>query len=98
MMKSVITQCSKCSGYGVRREPEAPKGVGVVCDECKGTGKTRLWYKPFTKRRARQGIKQVTELSSGLGAIGFGSTAGPRISYEEFLNGKMPPCAFTTVP
>ena len=95
MQKSVDIQCPDCSGFGIQRYSDSPKKLGVVCGECCGTGKKVLWYKPFTSRRKRQGIDQVTQLANG--ALGFGSFYGPRIPYTHFLAGKMPSEAIKTV-
>ena len=89
-MKSVEVECGDCRGTGVHRDHRDPKGLGLVCGKCEGSGKTIFHYKPFTRRKKKNGIDQVTRPSGSLGAIGFGSSRGPRIPYQEFLNGKMP--------
>ncbi|MFZ2621298.1 MAG: hypothetical protein WAX37_02205 [Minisyncoccia bacterium] len=90
-MKSIDIECADCKGSGVRREPYLAKGLGFVCEKCHGSGKVTLRYKPFNKRRKRDDVDSVIPLSAGLNAIGLGTESGSRISYTEFLNGKMSP-------
>lgn len=96
-MKAIDIECSECRGTGVFRVRTAPKGLGIICGECNGTGKKTFEYKPFTSRRRRKDIDQVTKVSANLGGLGFGPLSGPRISYSEFLSGKMPEDAIKIV-
>lgn len=83
----VDVQCSACRGTGLRHGHAEPKGVGVVCAECKGKGETKLSYTPFTSRVIRDDIEFVTRSSAWF----FGVVPiGTQISYEEFLEGKIP--------
>lgn len=88
-MKSVVMVCPECDGFGVSRVAGGPKHIALVCGECEGSGKKTFYFKPFTARRERKGIKWVVGRSIAT-ALGFGPFAGPRISYGEFLAGKLP--------
>lgn len=94
-MKSIVTECSKCGGTGICRDHRDPKGLGLVCGSCEGKGGRTIHYRPFNRRKKKAGIEQVARPSAALGAIGVGASSGPRISYQEFLDGKMPDHALT---
>ncbi len=86
---SVEAQCSACGGTGVYCGFAEPKGVGVVCSGCDGSGKQVITYIPFTSRKRRTGVKTVqvsrgTFIGTGVGPV------GSSVSYKEFLDGKMP--------
>jgi len=87
-MESVKAECGSCGGTGVYSGFAEPKGVGVVCLNCKGTGCREIQYIPFTKRKHRNGIKKV-RLSRGSFILSCGPH-GEEISYSKFLSGKIP--------
>ena len=86
---TVKAECSSCGGTGVYRGFAEPKGVGVICLDCQGSGCREITYTPFISRKRRDGINEV-RVSRGrfiCGPIGPGETS---VSYDDFLNGKMP--------
>ena len=88
-MVEVEVECGACGATGIYHGFAEPEGVGVVCSRCKGKGKIKISYTPFTGRKIRSDIKKV-RLSKG-SFIGTGiGPVGEEISYEEFFNGKMP--------
>ncbi|MFA5376713.1 MAG: hypothetical protein WC455_13275 [Dehalococcoidia bacterium] len=85
----IEVECGSCGGTGIYRGLAEPKGVGVVCLDCKGSGCTRLEYIPFTGRRRRHDINTV-KLSRGRFICGPIGPHGQGVSYEDFLEGKIP--------
>ncbi len=86
---SVDAECGSCGGSGVYHGFAEPKGVGVVCLNCKGSGKASISYTPFTSRRRRDDIRTVRRSAGSFIATGVGPT-GSSVSYEEFFEGKLP--------
>lgn len=86
---SVEAECGSCDGTGIYRGFAEPKGVGVVCLNCDGTGRKVIKYKPFGGRRTRDDVKTVRRSAGSFIATGVGPTGGS-VTYEEFLSGKMP--------
>ena len=82
--REVKTQCDACNGTGIYCGFAEPKGTGVICTGCNGSGCAVIRYKPFKRRQRKSGVKTVSP-SRGRGLItGVGST-GERMSYAEFL-------------
>ncbi|MEN9560914.1 MAG: hypothetical protein RIQ56_187 [Candidatus Parcubacteria bacterium] len=88
-VKVAVVECGSCRGTGIYRGMSEPRGVGVVCLECKGTGRAIIAYVPFTTRRRRKGIHTVRRSAGTCIGTGAGPTGGS-ITYKEFLAGKMP--------
>ena len=88
-MAQVEAQCDSCKGTGIYHGMCEPKGVGVVCLNCDGTGKAIIKYTPFDGRKTRTGILHVQRSRGAFLPTGTGPT-GNSISYNEFLAGKMP--------
>lgn len=85
----VDTECSSCSGTGIYRGFAEPPGVGVVCLNCDGTGCRAIEYKLFTSRKTRNDIKTVRRSQGTFIGTGVGPGGGA-VSYQDFVNGKMP--------
>lgn len=88
--EKVEAQCGACGGTGIYCGFAEPKGVGVVCLKCGGTGKQIIEYIPFTERKTRADVKTVRLSQGTFLATGVGPYGG-EISYADFLAGKMPP-------
>jgi len=88
-MSSVQAECSSCGGTGVYCGFAEPKGTGVVCLSCDGTGCRTIEYKPFTGLKTRTGVHTVRRSQGTFIATGIGPTGGS-VSYDEFLKGKKP--------
>ncbi|MEK7637973.1 MAG: hypothetical protein AAB375_00905 [Patescibacteria group bacterium] len=87
--RKVEAQCSSCGGTGVYQGFAEPKGVGVVCLNCDGSGKEFIMYRPFITRKRRRYIKTVRLSQGNFIATGAGPSGGS-VTYEQFLAGKMP--------
>lgn len=88
-MITVNTECSACKGSGVYVGFAEPKGVGVVCLICAGSGCRKLEYVPFTVRRIRDNVQFVAQSQGSLLVTGVGPV-GNKITYNEFMRGKRP--------
>lgn len=94
-------ECQSCGGSGVYQGMAERDGASVVCHTCDGTGCEDyvFKYEPFKKRVIKKGVKRVF-------LSGYGYCVGVKpitfdngitvdfskegVSYEEFLQGKMP--------
>ena len=85
---TLTVECGSCRGTGVYRGFAEPEGTGVVCLECQGTGAKTMNYTPFTGRKRRNDVHTVRRSKGGF-VLSCGPTGGS-VSYQEFLNGKMP--------
>ena len=83
---TVNVPCESCAGTGIVCGVLEPKGIGVVCFRCYGTGAFKLIYTPFTKRATRRGVKFVQISPVYLS----GGSRSSKISYASFLKGKVP--------
>lgn len=90
MPEKIKIECSACGATGIYRGFAEPKGVGVICVECKGTGCKLLAYTPFRCRKQRQDVVTVCRSRGGFIATGIGPDAGGSVSYKDFLAGKVP--------
>ena len=86
----VEAECSDCGGTGVYCGFAEPKGTAVVCLGCDGTGCKKIFYKPFSGRRKKRGVQTVRLSGGRFIATGVGPSGGA-ITYQEFLDGKIPP-------
>lgn len=97
----IDVQCPACGGSGVYCGFAEGKGTAVVCNRCNGSGKYHYVYEyeEFSGRKIKEGIKRV--YLSGYGymtnlgkikydGVGLVDMNKEGVSYEEFLNGKMP--------
>lgn len=94
-------ECQSCNGTGVYSGMAERDGAALVCHTCEGKGKKQhvFRYNEFTGRKKSEKVKRVYKAGYGFvigtGVIGF-SDAGKvdmskeGVSYEEFLQGKMP--------
>ena len=88
-METLKTECSSCRGTGLYSGMCEGDGVAVVCITCAGTGCETISYKPFERRRGKQGIHTVRRSRGSFISAGVGPVGNP-ITYQEFQAGKMP--------
>ena len=96
----VETECQSCNGTGLYSGIAESDGVAVVCNKCDGTGKYIhiFKYKDWLGRNKRDDVKRVylpTRYKLGLGTLVFKGVGTidmnkEGVSYDEFLEGKMP--------
>lgn len=97
----MMIECPSCKGTGVYSGIGEGEGIGVVCTKCKGTGKYHYTYEynEFTERKRKEDVERVYLSGSrhklGLGKINFVNVGiidmdKEGVSYDEFLEGKMP--------
>jgi len=97
----MLIECPDCKGTGVYSGMGESKNTAVVCNRCKGTGKYEYvyTYNEFTGRKKNDLIKRVYlkgyGYKIGLGKIDFKGIGEidmdkEGVSYEDFLNDKMP--------
>lgn len=87
-MKTIKSECADCSGTGVYSGMCEGKGHAVICLGCDGTGNALITYKPFSGRKKTRGIKTVS-LSRGRFILTGVGSVGEKVSYKEFLAGKL---------
>lgn len=94
-------ECQACNGTGIYSGMGEGPGVALICKMCKGTGKStyKFEYNNFTGRKKREDIERVYlkgyGYHLGLGKINFDNVGEidmtkEGVTYEEFLQGKMP--------
>lgn len=82
-------ECRSCRGTGLYSGFAEPQGTAVVCLTCGGIGKEEISYKPFKGRKTRRDI-EIVKLSAGNLIVTGVGPRGNSITYQEFLDGKMP--------
>lgn len=87
--QEVKAQCEACGGSGVYVGFAEPNGIGVVCLQCQGSGCQTIHYVPFTERKRRRDVDFVRRSKGSFIAAGVGPV-GESVTYQEFLEGKMP--------
>jgi len=87
--RSFEAECGSCGATGIYRGFAEPKGVGVVCLNCNGTGKVVKTYAPFAGRKERKDVQTVRQSAGSFIGTGVGPIGGS-VTYREFLSGKMP--------
>jgi len=98
-MTAIYIECQACGGTGVYVGMGERGGAAVVCTSCAGSGKDTFEYKEFTGRNKREGVSRVYKRNYGyvlaphpINFKGIGNVNMVRegVSYEEFLEGKVP--------
>lgn len=89
-MKNVIEydcECESCGGTGIYRGFAEGKNVGVVCNECEGTGKchVKFTYNDFVGRKKIKGLKKVFHTNPG---FSLGESVKGGMTYSDWLAGK----------
>ena len=87
--------CKSCKGTGIYTGFAERNGFGVVCYECKSTGKIdyEFEYEEFVKREEREDIEQVLQCNPGIG-VGVNEQKGLTLqsfggmSYKDWKAGK----------
>ena len=78
---TVIVECESCKGTGLYQGFVEKKDEAVVCVNCHGQGGYEMTYRPYTRRKGRQGIKRVRY---GTGLILDGGFKLTWFPYKEF--------------
>lgn len=97
----IDVQCPSCNGTGVYIGMAERSGAAVICNNCNGTGKYhyKYSYEEFAGIKKREDIKRVYKSGYGfeiaLGELYFKNIGSvdmnkEGVSYDEFLDGKMP--------
>ena len=87
--RSFEAECGSCGATGIYRGFAEPKGVGVVCLKCRGTGKVVQTYTPFTERKERKDVETVRRSAGLIVALAVGPTGGC-VTDRELLSATMP--------
>ena len=87
-MGSIYYECGDCRGTGVYSGMCEGPGHAVVCLGCGGEGMAEFKYKVFTGRKRAKGIKTVS-LSRGTFIVTGVGSKGEKVSYKDFLDGKL---------
>ena len=80
-----VQECETCKGTGIHVDwTEGDSGVGIVCRDCKGTGRVEksFTYREFTGLKERDDIRTVVSCNPGIDMRG-GTQAG--IPYNTWL-------------
>lgn len=95
----IVIECKSCKGTGVYQGMGEGGGAAVICQTCKGIGKTEFEYTEFTGRKKKSGVSRVYlngygyKISTGVvnfKGIGKVDMDKEGVSYEEFCEGKIP--------
>lgn len=84
MKHKVEAECSSCSGTGVYCGFMEPKGTGVICLDCNGTGKEIIYYTPFQKRKERKKISTIKLSCHLANSLGIDLLYRKNVPYKEF--------------
>lgn len=78
-------ECHSCNGTGIYVGMAERDGFGVVCSNCKGTGKEtlKLSWKDFVGRRRTTKVKQVLQCNPGI-CVGLHTKDGSLLSLQSF--------------
>lgn len=82
-MAFIIQECESCNGTGLYQGFAEAKGEAVICLVCRGSGKYKRGYTPFTARKKKRGVKVIRESRGTFVATGVGPI-GPSMTYKEF--------------
>lgn len=85
-LMTLDVRCPACKGSGVFRGIAEPKGIGIVCRDCKGSGKQTFTYLPFTGLQTRD---DVCFVRAERGDFHIPDPRG-EIPYADFLAGTRP--------
>ena len=85
---TVKAVCKACDGTGLYSGMCEGEGHAVVCLGCDGTGCEEITYTPFETRRITKTIRTVS-LSKGRFILTGVGSKGEKVSYQEFLAGKL---------
>lgn len=87
----VIVRCNTCLGTKLKPGVTVPKGIGVVCPDCGGTGHKEEEIYRFLKPVRVDGIEKVVLTSDGLADPDKTVDLTGAVSYKDFFErNKMP--------
>ena len=67
--RTVRSQCSHCSGTGIRPVGHPEGRYFAVCRSCNGSGCVEIRYVPFEERQTRTGVEKVYRYGGALDDI-----------------------------
>ena len=82
-MEKIKEECPDCSGTGLYSGMCEGPGKAVICISCEGKGWRYHFYKIFTSRKRRNGIKEINYSRGNFIATGVGAV-GKTMTYQEF--------------
>jgi hypothetical protein len=88
-METIKVECKDCGATGLYKGFAESEGVAVICLTCRGSGCQEISFKPFIKRKQRNGIRIIYRSRGSFVGTGVGP-AGGSITYQEFQQGEMP--------
>jgi hypothetical protein len=86
---TVTIQCKSCTGTGIYVGMGERDGIGVVCQQCHGTGGHEWTYTPFTARQ-RADVRSV-HVARGYGLSPTHPACGGGLPYEQWEPGAVVP-------
>jgi len=84
-------ECTACGASGIFKDTKDADGVGVVCRDCKGSGRRAIDGVLFTERKTIPDIELVYASKASFVPELNKRKAKDAVTYTEFLNGKLPP-------
>lgn len=88
-MDKPMYECLPCHSTGIYKGTQEPDNVGVVCNQCNGSGKTPIRYgnaSVFSRRRRRNNVATVYLR----GTSRRGVYEGQSVTIEQFYEGILP--------
>jgi hypothetical protein len=79
---AVRFKCADCNSSGVYRGQFSPKGFGIVCNYCGGSGATTFGVTPSEGRQLREDVHTVVRVSGKY----VDWLNDPKMTYQEFLD------------
>jgi hypothetical protein len=86
---TVECECRACGGTGLYVGLGERDGAAVVCSRCKGSGKSKVTYRPFEGRKTQEGVTQV--FAANPGVVLAPSVTPGGVPYESWLSGDVDP-------
>lgn len=89
-VEKIKIRCESCKGSGLKPYATVPLGIGVICPHCQGEGSKILEITRFSRKRHVDGVTKVVLTTNPFAAVDKTVDFTGAVSYQEFLEGKMP--------